>query len=140
MPDPLPLVVLLARNLVEVIDTPAILTSQEGEWIFYNEAAGEIIGRRFEESGRESLEAWTAEGPLDDDGEVIENGEFPLVCALRDGVPSQGRFRIVDDHGDKALVSLSALPLQDVDGGHGAVVLFWRNNANNEPNGDEGPS
>jgi PAS domain-containing protein len=126
MPDPLPLIVLLARNLVEVLDTPAILTSQGGEWIFYNEAAGEIIGRRFEEYGRQSLEHWTAEGPLDDDGEVIEDGEFPLICALRDGVPSQGRFRIVDDHGDKMRVVLSALPLQDVDGGHGAIVLFWR--------------
>ena len=38
--------------------------------MFYNEAAGEVLGRRFEESGPMSAEEWgEAHGPFDESGE-----------------------------------------------------------------------
>ena len=102
-----------------------MLSSQEGEWLFYNEAAGEMIGRRFEEFGRQSLAHWAADGPLGDDGRVIAGMDLPIVVALRDGTPATGRLRIVDDHGETIEIEVSALPLRDEDAPHGAVMLFW---------------
>jgi hypothetical protein len=133
MPDPLPLIVLLARNLLEALDIPAVLASQEGEWLFYNEAAGSIIGRRFEEYGRQTLAHWTAEGPLDGEGRPIAGGELPIVVALRDGVPSTGRLRIEDDRGDMIEIDVTALPLRDEEGSRGAIVLFWPPTENGSP-------
>lgn len=125
MPDPLPLIVLLARNLLEVLDIPAILASQDGDWLFYNEAAGEIIGRRFEEFGRQSLAHWTAEWPLGDDGLPMPGLDLPITVALRDGVPATGLLRIEDDRGDTVQIEVSALPLRDQEAPQGAILLFW---------------
>src|SRR5829696_7432885 len=42
--QPLPLIVLLARNMIESLDVPAYLTGQDGELLCVNEAAGELTG------------------------------------------------------------------------------------------------
>ena len=43
-----PIELILARNLLSSLSTPAFLASGPGEIIFYNEAAGAILGQRFE--------------------------------------------------------------------------------------------
>src|SRR5437016_1501375 len=79
-----PLELILARNLVASLSTPAFIVSGPGEIIFYNEAAGNVLGRRFEEAGKMSAEDWTREfGPFADDGEPIPLEEQPLTVALR---------------------------------------------------------
>ena len=45
-----PLVLILARNLVASVTVPAFVTDEEGAVVFYNDAAGELLGRRFEET------------------------------------------------------------------------------------------
>ena len=47
-----PIELILARNLLSSLSTPAFLASGPGEIIFYNEAAGAILGQRFEETGK----------------------------------------------------------------------------------------
>ena len=54
-----PLELILARNLISGLSTPAFLVDDEGVVVFYNEAAGALLGRRFEEAGRYRPEEWT---------------------------------------------------------------------------------
>ena len=42
-----PLELILARNLLSALSTPAVLVNHQGDVLFYNEAAGALLGRRF---------------------------------------------------------------------------------------------
>ena len=67
-----PLEMILARNLLSSISTPAFLVSDHGSLLFYNEAAAVMLGRRFEETGTMKAEDWIAEfGPFGPDEEPI---------------------------------------------------------------------
>jgi PAS domain-containing protein len=124
MPAAQPLVLVLARNLVASVTVPAFVTDAEGGVIFYNEAAGELLGRRFEEAGRLSREEWRAIGPVDEAGLPLD-ADAPLTTVLKQNRPAHERFRICTDSRGVVMVETSALPLNAPDGFHGAVVLFW---------------
>ena len=65
-----PLELILARNLLTSISTPAFLLDDQAAVVFYNEAAAALLGRSFEDSGRMEAEQWTrAFGPFDVGGE-----------------------------------------------------------------------
>lgn len=125
MPDQQPLDRILARNLMSVLETPSFLVDDDGVLVFFNEAAGDMLGKRFEETGRLTREEWNAIGPVDAQGNVIDSEEMPLTVALREGRPAHGRFHIWTDQGKIVEVETSAVPL--VSGGdfHGALVVFW---------------
>src|SRR5438270_7448510 len=90
-----PLELILARNLLSSISTPAFLVGEQGELMFYNEAAGALLGRRFEETGVMSAQQWTTEfGPFDTDEQPIPYAELPATIALRENRPYHGNFRI----------------------------------------------
>lgn len=120
-----PLDLLLARNLMSVLETPSFLVDHDGQMVFFNEAAGDMLGKRFEEIGRLSREEWNAIGPVDANGEPVSSDKTPLTVALRDGKPAHGRFCICTDQDKIVEVETSAVPL--VSGGdfHGAMVVFW---------------
>lgn len=121
-----PLLLIQARNLITDLALPALLTDDEGGLLFYNEAAGALLGRRFEEVGRLGKDEWAREyGPFDDDGRAIAADSLPLGQALRAGRPAQGTFRV--RLGDRGLqrVEVSALPLVDKDRYDGSLVVFW---------------
>ena len=121
----MPLDLILARNLMSVLETPSFLVDDDGMMVFFNEAAGELLGKRFEETGRLSREEWNAIGPVDAEGNLIDSEEMPLTVALREGRPAHGRFHICTDQNKIVEVETSAVPL--VSGGdfHGALVVFW---------------
>ena len=125
MPEQQPLDLILARNLMSVLETPSFLVDDDGIMVFFNEAAGEMLGKRFEETGQLTREEWNAIGPVDAEGNLIDSEEMPLTVALREGRPAHGRFHICTDQGKIVEVETSAVPL--VSGGdfHGALVVFW---------------
>ena len=87
-----PLELILARNLLTSVTTPAFLVAREGALLFYNEAAGALLGRPFEDVGQLEPEEWTESfGPLDDDEQPIPLEDLPLTTALRDGPPGARR-------------------------------------------------
>ncbi len=55
-----PLELILARNLMSALSTPAFLVDEGGLLVFYNEAAGMMLGKRFEELGTVGPEEWGA--------------------------------------------------------------------------------
>ncbi len=83
-----PLELILARNLMSALSTPAFLVDEGGVLVFYNEAAGALLGKRFEELGTVGAEEWgSLFGPFGRNGEPIPYDELPLVIAVRNGRP-----------------------------------------------------
>jgi PAS domain-containing protein len=89
-----PLLLILARNLVESVGLAAFLLDAQGTLVFFNEPAGALIGLRFEEIGPLAREEWAARfGPFED-GEPAALDSLPLAVTVRDGRPAQGRFQV----------------------------------------------
>jgi PAS domain-containing protein len=121
-----PLELILARNLLSALSTPAFLVNRPGDVVFYNDAAGALLGRRFEERGTMSARDWVEEfGPLDQDGAPIPLEEQPLTHALRTNRPGHTRHRIRSVRGSEHVVEVSAVPVIGADGSQGAMVFFW---------------
>jgi PAS domain-containing protein len=120
-----PLELILARNLLSSISTPAFLVGETGALLFYNEAAAAFLGRRFEETGTLAVADWTSEfGPFGDDGNPIPNDRNPATLALRANRPYHGTFRI-GAAGGRQDVAASAIPIVGPEGSSGAIVIFW---------------
>ena len=121
-----PIELILARNLMSSLSTPAFLVDAEGVLVFYNEAAGVMLGKRFEEAGAMRPEEWgSAFGPMDEDGNPIPFDELPLVISLRHGLPAHHRFRIRSTDGALHTIEVSAMPIVAQGGRRGAMAIFW---------------
>jgi PAS domain-containing protein len=121
-----PLELILARNFLTSISTPAFLVDADGVLLFYNEAAGALLGIPFEDAGRMMPEEWgTRFGPLDENGEPIPFQRLPLTVALREGRPAHSRFRIRSAKGTDHDIEVSAMPIRASEGPSGAIAIFW---------------
>ena len=121
-----PLELILARNLLTSISTPAFLVDANAAVVFYNEAAAALLGRSFEDAGRMSADEWTATfGPFDERGEPMHVDSLAPTEAIREGRPAHGRFRIRAARGPVA-IEASAIPIVASEkGSSGAMILFW---------------
>jgi PAS domain-containing protein len=101
---------ILARNLISTLSTPAFIVDPSATVVFYNEAAGEFLGIHYEETGKVPLTDW----------------RLPLVeelCGLRP-LHTTSTVRAAD--GDERPVEVLALPLIGTADEHeGAVGVFW---------------
>lgn len=127
-----PLELILARNFLTSLSTPAFLVDESGALVFYNEAAGAMLGISFEESGRMPAEEWgRAVGPFSENGKPMPIEEIPTTKALRRGRPAHGSFTIRSVKGDEYEIESTALPIVAEGGQEGAMIFFWtRANAN----------
>ena len=121
-----PLELILARNLLSSLSTAAFLVDERGCVVFYNEAAGEMLGRRFEECGPMSAEQWgTTHGPFDEEGQPIPLAELHLTEGLMQGRPGHSCFHIRSLEGGDHLIEAAAMPIVATGGQRGAMVFFW---------------
>jgi PAS domain-containing protein len=127
-----PLELILARNLLTSISTPAFLIDDQAAVVFYNEAAAALLGRSFEDVGRMSAEEWTTTfGPMDSNGQPLAVDQLAITEAIRAGRPAHGDFVIRTARGSKQAIEASAFPIVASDSGSsGAMIMFW-------PLGDE---
>jgi PAS domain-containing protein len=120
-----PLELILARNLLSSLSTPAFLVGDRGMLLFFNDAAAAMLGRRFEEKGTMAAVEWTREfGPFGEDGEPIPYEEIPATIAVRNNQPFHGEFRICTAQGNRP-VAASTIPIVGSGGSSGAIVIFW---------------
>jgi PAS domain-containing protein len=120
------LLIVQARNLITNLALPAALTDAEGQLLFFNDAAGELLGRRFEEVGRLSREDWAREiGPFDDQGRAVATDELPIANVVNTGRPAQGRYHLRLDRQELREVEVSALPLAEPGFLEGVLLVFW---------------
>ena len=125
-----PLELILARNFLTSLSTPAFLVDERGALIFYNEAAGALLGISFEESGRMPAEEWShAVGPFSTGGDPIPIEELPTTQALRQGRPAHGRFSVRSVTGEQYEIESTALPIVAEGGQEGAMIFFWARNS-----------
>jgi PAS domain-containing protein len=128
-----PIELILARNFLTSLSTPAFLVDESGALIFYNEAAGALLGISFEESGRMPAEEWShAVGPFGDEGTPIPIEELPTTKALRQGRPAHGGFTVRSVRGEEYEIESTALPIVADGGQEGAMIFFWTR-TNNTP-------
>ena len=124
--DQKPLGLILARNFLTSLSTPAFLVDVRGALLFYNEAAGAMLGISFEESSRISADEWSsAVGPFDDDGKPLPIEGLATTKALRAGRPAHDSFCIRSMKGAEYQIEASALPIVADEGQAGAMILFW---------------
>jgi len=111
---------------MSALSTPAFLVDQGGVLVFYNEAAGMLLGKRFEELGTVGPDEWgSLFGPFDENGEPIPYDELPLVVAVRNGRPAHANFEISSADGARHSVEASAFPILTAHGSQGAIAVFW---------------
>ena len=121
-----PLELILARNLLSTLSTPATLVNLPGDIVFYNDAAGILLGRRFEEQGAMAAQDWVnLFGPFDGDGNPIPLEEQTLTKLLRLNRPGHVRSRIRPIGGPDQVVEVSGIPVIGGDGFVGAMLFFW---------------
>jgi PAS domain-containing protein len=115
---------------MSALSTPAFLVDEGGLLVFYNEAAGVLLGKRFEELGKVGPDEWGSMfGPFDSSGEPIPYDELPLVTAVRNGRPSHGEYTIRSTDGATHAVEASAFPILTAHGSQGAIAVLWPSQA-----------
>ena len=121
-----PLELILARNLLSSLSTPAMLVNRPGDVVFYNDAAGSLLGRRFEETGPMSAQHWLDQfGPFNDQGKPVPIDEQPLTRALRANLAGHAVHRIRVANGTEHEIAVTGLPIIGSDRFQGAMVFFW---------------
>ena len=108
------------------LTTPAFLVDPHGTLVFFNDAAGELLGMRFEEAGLLTLPEWgTRFAPVYDDGRPIPVEDLPLALVLRDERPVHVRLALRSLRDDKRQIEVSAFPIVGNEGVQGAMAIFW---------------
>jgi PAS domain-containing protein len=121
-----PIELIHARNLMGSLTTPGFLVDADAQLVYYNDAAGQLLGRRFEETGPVPAAEWVTEfGPFDLEGNPMEIDALETTRSLRAGRPAHGRFCVHSVNGDAHEIESSALPIRGGDGFEGAMVFFW---------------
>lgn len=111
---------------MSALSTPAFLVDEGGLLVFYNEAAGTLLGRSFEEVGHVGPGEWGGLfGPYDATGETIPYEELPVVQAVRGGRPAHARFGVRAFDGEVHAVECSAFPILTAHGSQGAIAILW---------------
>lgn len=106
--------------------TPAFLVGADGTLVFYNEAAAELLGVGFEETGPLPATEWgTRFDPTAPDGHHLALEELPLAIALSEARPAHREMRIRSGSGDERTIEVTAFPVVGHEGQSGAIAIFW---------------
>ncbi len=119
---------ILSRQLSDCLSIPIFITDPDGNLVFYNEPAEEVLGQQFEDTGPMPVEEWSIVfNPKTEEGEDIPPEELPLVKTLNSKEPAHGSFWIESLNQAKHFLSVTSFPLTDrSDNFLGAVALFWK--------------
>ena len=117
---------ILLRQWAAHIQTPIWIAGVEGELLFYNEPAEQLLRRRFDEAGEMPLDQ-LAElfNTATEEGKPVASGDLPLGIALAQRRPAQGRIRVTALDGATRLIDVTAVPIIAQGDRHlGAIVFF----------------
>ena len=111
---------------MSALSTPAFLVDEGGLLVFFNEAAGTLLGKGFDEIDHVGRNDWDGVfGPRDADGKALAYDELPVVRALRTTRPTHGSFGVRGFDGRVHDVESTAFPLVGAHGTEGALSIFW---------------
>lgn len=111
---------------MSALSTPAFMVDEDGLLVFYNEAAGTLLGKGFDEVGHVGPSEWGGLfGPYDAGGETIAYDDLPAVRAVRAGRPAHETFGVRAFDGQVHPVECSAFPILTAHGSRGAIAILW---------------
>jgi PAS domain-containing protein len=121
----LPLV--LARQFAETLTTSVFVVDRQGNLLYYNESAGRVLGRNFDETGSLPASSWTRLFlPTDESGVPLLPDMLPLMITLEEWRPAHGSFWIRGIDNISRLIEVASFPITDGTGSHlGAIAVFW---------------
>lgn len=119
--------VILMRRLASYLAIPIFLVDQDGELLYFNEAAEPILGRPFKEvASSPIMDLYSAVQPRDEAGVPIEPEDHPLWSARLRREPAHGHLLIQGYDDVQRQIEVSAIPLVgQSDRMLGAVGFFW---------------
>ena len=117
---------ILMRQLASGLAVPMLLADENGDLLFFNEAAEVLLGQRFDDVGELHLEERQAIFAFRDESGIPLTADPPLVVALKERRPVHRRVWMRGFDGADHEVEVTAFPLLG-GGGHliGAVAMFW---------------
>jgi PAS domain-containing protein len=125
--QPKNLVLILAREFASKLATPMFVADAAGDVVFYNEAAEEVLGRRFSHDMELSADQWVSLfHPETVEGAPMTLAEMAAGVALLERRPAHGVLRITGLDGRKRAVAVTGFPLfAHADEFVGMVAIFW---------------
>jgi PAS domain-containing protein len=122
------LVLILAREFASNLATPTLITDERGWLVYYNEAAEELLERRFSEADEKPLEEWLGPfSPRTLESEPLPVERLPAGIALYERRAAHERFRITSVDGVERNIAVTAFPLfAHTDELVGIMTIWWR--------------
>ena len=122
------LVLILAREFASNLATPTLIADEQGQLVFYNEAAEEILERPFSEAGEMPLHEWLEPfSPRTLEGMPLPFERNPAGIALYERRAAHERFTVTSLDGVVRNISVTAFPLfAHTDELVGIVSIWWR--------------
>jgi PAS domain-containing protein len=121
------LVLILAREFAANLAMPIYIADVDNNLVYFNEAAEEIAGGTFAETGEMPIEQWAARlAPETLDGKPISREEMPGGIAFTEHRPSHGTLRITGLDGRRRSIQATVFPLLGPNRDfHGIMGIFW---------------
>jgi PAS domain-containing protein len=122
------LVLILAREFASNLATPTLIADDRGQLVFFNEAAEQVVGRTFAETGEVPLDDYAASfSPRTLESEALPPERLPARIAIDEQRPSHQHFLITSRDGVDREVEVTAFPLfAHADEFVGVMAIFWR--------------
>ncbi len=122
-----PIELILTRQWASYLTMPVFVADADGNLLYYNEAAEELLGRRFDEAGEMPLlELANIFQITHEDGSAMQPLEMPLGIALLERKPAHGRVGFKGLDGIIHMIEVTSFPLEGQGGRHlGALAIFW---------------
>lgn len=122
-----PLETILLRQLASYLATPIWLTDADGNLVYYNEPAEQLLGVRFEEAGPfNAAELSDLFQVTDLDGNALDPSQVPVARALMNRSPTHGRVRFSGLDGIPREIEVTAIAVTGQgDRFLGVMATFW---------------
>jgi PAS domain-containing protein len=119
---------ILGRQLADHLSIPVFLVDTKGTLLFFNDAAEDLLGLRYEETGALPADEWSMLfKPQDEHGKLLLLDELPLVKTLKQKTPEHGAFWIIGLDGKQHKISVTSFPIIGRPNRFlGAMALFWK--------------
>ena len=112
MAEQLPIELILVRQLAGYLATPIFVIDSAARLVYYNEAAEELLGRRFDDTTLLGQEEWlSAFAPRGVDGRPFSAGEDPLSSSLADGRERHRSMMVTGLDGLDRQIEATLIPL-----------------------------
>jgi len=122
------LVLILARAFAAQLATAVFLVDAEGTVIYYNEAAEQLLARKFIEGAGMSADEWsTVFRPRDAEGRTVPLESLALGTTMLKREPTHDVVTILGADGVDRRIEVAAFPLfAHTEDFVGAIALFWQ--------------